>query len=81
MFCGGVRVHSPPSLWAAVSKAAAHVISDATSLSKAGGVHCLLPDGYPLLYRYIHRVFVCDAKCIIPCTDMRQGTVYTPFTQ
>lgn len=81
MFSGVVRVHSPPSLWAAVEWGVARVMSDAASLLQAGGIYLLLPDGYPLLYRHIHRVFVCDAKCVIPCADMWQGTVNTPFTQ
>ena len=41
----------------------------------------LLPDRDAFFYRYIHRIFLRNAKCIIPCSNVRQRSVYTPFAQ
>ena len=41
----------------------------------------LLPDRDAFFYRYIHRIFFRNAKCIIPCSNVRQRSVYTPFAQ
>ena len=41
----------------------------------------LLPDRDAFFYRYIHRIFFGNAKCIIPCSNVRQRSVYTPFAQ
>ena len=40
-----------------------------------------LPNIYTLFRSDVHRIFVCNSKCIIPCLDMRQSAVYTPFSQ
>ena len=40
-----------------------------------------LPNRYTFFYRQEHRVFFCHVECLIPSTDLRQCTVYAPFTQ
>lgn len=40
-----------------------------------------LPEVNSFVLRNEHRIFLGDAECLVPCVDVRECTVYTPFTE